>query len=106
MGESLEIVSMGIPGSFSFLQRQDEQGRSSSWDIPESNENAGSCLAALFGTNTEASIWMISAPVAFRHGMCLDEAPHRADASAENPTKRAKTTSKFPNFIASCFIDR
>jgi hypothetical protein len=49
---------------------------------------------------------MISAPVAFRHGMCLAEDPHLAVASAENPTRRAKTTSKFPIFIASCFIDR
>lgn len=98
--ESLWAVSRGIPGSFWFLQRQEEQGRSpSAWTIARSFSRTAGSLGLAVAVSSDASMRINSEFNAFRQSICLGEAPHRADASETNPRKNAKT-------IAPRAIDR
>jgi hypothetical protein len=90
--ESLWAVSSGIPGSFWFLQRQEEQGRSpSAWTIARSFSRTAGSLGLAVAVSSDASMRINSEFIAFRQSICLGEAPHRAEASETHPRKNAKT---------------
>lgn len=90
--ESIWAVSRGIPGSFWFLQRQEEHGRSpSAWTIARSCSRIAGSLGPAVAISSDASIRINSELIAFRQSICLGEAPHRAEASETNPRKNAKT---------------
>ena len=90
--ESLWAVSIGIPGSFWFLQRQEEHGRSpSAWTIARSCSRIAGSLGLAVAVSSDASMRINSEFIAFRQSICRGEAPHRADASETHPRKNAKT---------------
>jgi hypothetical protein len=90
--ESLWAVSRGIPGSFWFLQRQEEHGRSpSAWTIARSCSRTAGSLGPAVAVSSDGSMRINSELIAFRQSICLGEAPHRPEASETHPRKNAKT---------------
>ena len=90
--ESLWAVSRGIPGSFWFLQRQEEHGRSpSEWTIARFCSRTAGSLGPAVAVSSDGSMRINSELIAFRQRICLGEAPHRAEASETHPRKNAKT---------------
>lgn len=90
--ESLWAASRGIAGSFWFLQRQEEQGRSpSAWTIARSCSRIAGILGLAVAISSDGSMRINSAFIAFLQSICLAEAPHRAEASETHPRKNART---------------
>jgi hypothetical protein len=90
--ESLWAVSRGIPGSFWFLQRQEEHGRSpSAWTIARFCSRTAGSLGPAVAVSSDGSMRINSELIAFRQSICLGEAPHRPEASETHPRKNAKT---------------